>query len=149
MQRSTGCCTPSGRWMPGSVMSMRSAASFAPEDDSVNAELRSLNRGFSLRLELVDPLADLALGGLGRGLQPGVVDLRQQAVLARHPAVAERLPVGLGLQRASFGLQRSEQFGDGAIERRGRKIFEFGNGVHECVSLKYNGRPCGRPSRKY
>ena len=115
----------------------------------MNAELRGFNRGFGARLQFVDALPDLALRFFRSGLQPCVVDLREQAILARHPAVAKRLPVGLGLQRASLGLKRSKQVSDGFIERCRRIVVEFGNGVHECVSLKYNGRPCGRPSRQY
>ena len=77
------------------------------------------------------------LASSGRGLQPGVVDLRQHAVLARQPAVAKFLPVGFGMQRASFGIERREQFSDGAIQRIGRVVVEFGNGVHgRCSRLK-------------
>ena len=84
---------------------------------------------------------------------PGGRLVAKELVLAmlapRHPAVAKRLPVGLGIQRASLGLKCSKQVSDGFIERRRRIVFEFGNGVHECVSLNHNGRPCGRPSRQY
>ena len=70
------------------------------------------------------------LAGAGRGLQPGVVDLRQDAVLARQPAVAKVFPVGLGVQTRRLGVERGEQVADRAIQRLGRVIFEFGNGVH-------------------
>src|SRR6185437_15902386 len=47
---------------------------------------------FDLALELVDARAHVALGWAGRGFQPEIVDLRKNAVLARHPAVAESFP---------------------------------------------------------
>ena len=99
----------------------------------VDLVVRVFDRRFDPRLQFVDALADLALCRAGRGLQPGVVDLRQDAVLARQPAVAECLPVGFAVQRGGFGVERGEQIGDGAIQRLGRVVFEFGNGVHEFV----------------
>src|SRR4051794_20117996 len=44
--------------------------------------------------QLIYLLADVFLRRPGRGLQPVVVDLRQDAVFTRHPAVAEILQGG-------------------------------------------------------
>ncbi len=118
--------------MPGSEMSRVSAARRA---SSAEPAARCFGRGdqrFGLLLERVDALAYVALGGAGRGLEPEFVYLREHAILARHPAVAElfkslRIGGSLGL-----GLQRGEEFGGGGIKRGGREIFEFGNGVHKC-----------------
>ena len=41
----------------------------------------------------------------------------EHAVLARHPAVAEDFPVGFGLDRRGFLLQRGEQLLDGFVQR--------------------------------
>ena len=72
---------------------------------------------FDDRLDLVDPLSHLALGVFRRRLQPEIIDLGEHAVLARHPAVAEGLPVGLVLDGRGFLLQRGEQLLDGLVQR--------------------------------
>ena len=46
------------------------------------------------------------------------------------------LPVGFAVQIAALGVERGEEFGDGAVERFGRIIVEFGDGVHASAWLK-------------
>ena len=89
--------------------------------------LRGFDCSFGAGLQFVDALSDLALRGPGRGLQPGVVDLREYAVLARHPAVAECPSSRIRMLSAGFRVERGEQVGDGAIERRrasSRRVWE-------------------------
>ena len=64
--------------------------------------VRVFNCGFDASLQFVDAAADLALCRTGRGFQPDVVDLREHAVLARQPAIAECLPVRFGVEFARF-----------------------------------------------
>ena len=63
----------------------------------------------------------------GRGLQPGVVDLREHAVLARHPAIAERLPVGFAVA-ARQSRRRARRTGrrrrDRARQASSRRVWE-------------------------
>ncbi len=61
-----------------------------------SATLSRFSTAFHLFLDLlfqfVDLLADFALCIFGSRLQPQVVYLREHAVLARHPAIAEGFP---------------------------------------------------------
>ena len=90
-------------------------------------------RGFHLLLDfcfqLIDSLTDIALGFFWCGLQPEFVDLREYAVFAREPTITERLLFGFALHRSGFLLQSGKQLFDGFVERGGREIFQFRNGV--------------------
>ena len=92
--------------------------------------LRCRDGLFHLMSELVDLLADVSLVSRGRGLQPSVIDLRQDAALARHPAVAKCLQIRIVSDRRAFLLQGLQQLTRGRIQRLGRVIFEFWDGVH-------------------
>jgi hypothetical protein len=111
----------------------------------------ALNCRFRASLQLVDAAADFALCRTGRGFQPNVIDLSEDAVLARQPAVAKGFPVSVGMERGDFPIEGGEQIADGAVERFRRVIFEFGNGVHEMScqiviptdGFSRSGGPCG------
>src|SRR5208283_1115596 len=96
----------------------------------MNSGVRPFDGGFCARLQFVDATTHLALGRTWRGFQPRVVYLREDAVLSRHPAITEGLPVRFGVKLAGFGVKCSKQFGDGAVESRCRVILELGDGVH-------------------
>jgi len=81
--------------------------------------VRVFNCRFRASLQLVDAAADFALCGARRGFQPDVVDLGEDAVLARQPAIAKRLPVGIGVERRSFVVEGTEEFGNGTVQRFG------------------------------
>ncbi len=81
--------------------------------------------------ELIDARADLALRWTGSSLQPKIVDLREDAVLAGHPAVTEFFPRVLRSDRVGFLPDSSEQLTHCAVERRGRIVVEFGNAVSQ------------------
>ena len=111
----------------------------------VNFVVSVFNRRFHASFQFVDAAADLALGRAGRGLQPDVVDLREDAVLASEPAIAEGFAVCVGMQRGGFVIERGEQVGDGAVECVRRVVFEFGNRVH---SVRLQRDPERRFSRR-
>ena len=105
MVRMTGCSTPSGRRIPGRRdVELRYAAPGADDrsgsaaGDCVAVALR--RPSCSTRSRFL-PLSSLTRWPTSRfcrcrrSLQPQFVELRQHAVLARHPAVAEGLPVVL------------------------------------------------------
>ena len=98
---------------------MRSAASLLLPTLPLDCAAVAASTCFSTSaLEFVDALADFALGFFRRGLQPEIVDLRENAVLARQPAIAEGFPVGFALDGRGFLLQRRQQLLDGVVERR-------------------------------
>ncbi len=104
--------------MPGSEMSMVSDLSRAARAEPAASCSASETRVSACELEGVDALAYVALGGAGRGLQPEIVDLGEQAVLAGHPAVAElfkRLGIGGGLGLGYLIRNQAPQ----AVRRRG------------------------------
>ncbi len=78
---------------------------------------------FDQRLELIDPLPHFTLGFFRSCLEPQVIDLREDAVLAGHPAVAEGFPVGLGGDRRGFLLQRSQQLLSSLVQGGGGEAF--------------------------
>src|SRR5580704_11265695 len=92
----------------------------------VKLSLSFFNRRLSTSLQLVDPLSYLALGRTGRGFQPDVVDLRQDAVLAGEPAISEGLPVGLVSERRCLQVKSREEISDRTIQRFWGVIVEFG-----------------------
>src|SRR5215467_4328706 len=55
----------------------------------LRATLGRLNALFDSRFDLVYALAYFAFRIFGRKFQPEIVDLRENAILARHPAIAE------------------------------------------------------------
>ena len=79
--------------MPGRVMSrcVALAAEFAEEVASSEFGERRLNHLLNFGLELVDALSHVALVCSRRGFQPQIIELGQDAVLARHPTIAEVL----------------------------------------------------------
>ncbi len=100
---------------------------------------------FNFFLEFVDALADILLVWSGRGLQPKIVELSEDAVLARHPAIAISLPgilVGsISCSKATAAdswLQSRQKFARGAIEGRGREVGKFGNCVRHVASSNLN-----------
>ncbi len=95
---------------------------FARGRSTLDASKCRLNRLFNLGFEFVDTLPNLAFIRPGRGLQPEFVQLGQNAVLARHPAIAKSFPIVLGGDSSRLLLERSQKFADGAVERRGREF---------------------------
>jgi hypothetical protein len=93
-----------GRRMPGRVMSRR------------------FDRLLYFSFEFVDALAYFALVRAGRGFQPLIVELREDAVFAGDPAIAECLPVVLGAYCCRLLLQRGQKFAYGAVESGGREV---------------------------
>ncbi len=97
--------------MPGRVMSSVSDAELSRkarrQDEAAMSSAFAylfLNDG----LDFVDPLSHVAFGFFRRCLQPEIIDLGEYAVLARHPAVAEGLPVGFILDGRGFLLQSGQ-----------------------------------------
>src|SRR5271166_1159364 len=78
----------------------------------------------------IHPLADLALCLSRSGLEPQLIDLRQDPVLARHPAIAKVFPVRFVLDSRGFLVKRVVKIGKATVDEGRRVIFEFGNGVH-------------------
>ena len=77
---------------------------------------------FNFRSNFVDALADVALCIFRRGLQPQVIDLRKNAILARHPAIPKYFPPILGTNRRRFLLERGQKFAHRTVERCGREV---------------------------
>src|SRR5437763_4585407 len=88
-----------------------------------------LNRLLNLSLELVHTRAYIPLGRAGCSLQPKIIDLREDAVLTGHPAVAEFFPLVLASDPIGFLADSREQLLDSFVQRCRGIIFEFGNGV--------------------
>ena len=84
----------------------------------------------NLIFDQVHLLADLSLRFLRRTLQPEIVNLRQHAILARHPSVTKYLPPGLVLYGRSLTAKRKKQVSGSALQRRRRIIRQFRNTVH-------------------
>ncbi len=97
----------------------------------VELGLSFFNGSFRTSLQCIDALSDLALRRAGSGFQPGVVYLRQDAILAGQPAVAEVLPVGLVRERRCLRFKRSKQISDGAVKSVRGVVVEFRYGVHD------------------
>src|SRR5712692_5775035 len=86
-------------------------------------------------LEFVDAASNFALGLVGRGFKPQVIDLGENAVLAGHPAVAEDFVISfISTDSIGFLFQSRAQLGHGGVERCSRVILEFGNGVRGATS---------------
>src|SRR5258708_27443693 len=77
---------------------------FAGGSPALNASDRHLNRLLNLGLQFVDALPDVTLIRSRRGFQPQIIELGEDAVLARHPTIAEDLPVILGRDPPPFFL---------------------------------------------
>src|ERR1700687_5269046 len=79
----------------------------------------------------IDALPDVALIRSRRGFQPQIIELGEEAVLARHPAIAKCFPVIFGTDRCRLLVERRQKLAHGAIERGWREISKFGDCVHE------------------
>ena len=128
-----GCSAPRGRRDTGQGDVEGVGLELGLRCGTGNALAGFFNYCFNFSFELINAAADFALLRAGRGLQPEVVDLGQDAVLARHPAIAEFFPRGFVGDGAGFHLERGGQFRDGLVERRGRVAVEFWNAVHRPV----------------
>ena len=69
----------------------RDVQRFAFASECGNLVLRLFEGGFDRLADFVLTLADLRFQLAGSGLQPGVVSRRDEAILAAHPAIAQRL----------------------------------------------------------
>ena len=103
-----------------------------PEDAALQIVAGAASTVYStLVFNLVDALADLALWRLRRSFQPEIVDLREHAVLARHPAIAESLPFGfVAIDSSDSDSSAESRSRDRRVQRRRREIRQFRNGVH-------------------
>src|SRR5258708_331153 len=97
------------------------------------ALLRSTHDLLDFSLKLVDARTHLALGWTRRSLQPQIIDLGEDAVLAGHPAVAKFFPGVLRGNSISFLTSSVQQLADGFIEGRCRVIIEFRNAVYQSI----------------
>ncbi len=98
---------------------------------AARALLRAIDYLFDFSLELIDARSHVAFGRTGSCFQPKIVDLREDAILAGHPAITKLFPGVLGADRARLLAHRGEQLTNCAIERRKRVIVEFGNIVSQ------------------
>ncbi len=88
------------------------------------------------RLQFVDANPGLTLGILRRDLQPQIIDLGKDAVLARHPPIAKCLQTPLSLRTpVAFVLARTNALARSLLQRRRRIVRQFGNGVGHVSSL--------------
>src|SRR5215472_10147189 len=96
---------------------------------TVGTLLRGVHGLLNLGPKLVDPRAHVALGWAGSSLKPSVIDLGEDAVLARHPAVAKELPVVFAGDGTRLLINRSQQFANSLVQAGRRIILKFGNCV--------------------
>ena len=80
----------------------------------VEAPLRSRSSvasdgGFDFDLQFIDTLAGIALGFLGCGLEPEIVNLGGDAIFACHPAIAEDFELVLAADGCGFRVERRQQ----------------------------------------
>src|ERR1700675_4541839 len=85
----------------------------------------------NVRLQLIDANPDLTLRLFRGALEPEIINLRQHAVLTRHPSVAKKLPIRFALHRRRFLAERRKKFSGGAFQRRRRVIRQPGNAIHD------------------
>src|ERR1700675_1379592 len=78
---------------------------FARGSPALNASESRLNHLLNFGLEFVDALPNVALIRSRRGFQPQIVELRENAVLAPHPTIAEGFPVILGTDRCRLLIE--------------------------------------------
>ncbi len=100
--------------------------------------LRRLQSGFDLLLQLVEAHAERLARLGGRGLQPGLADQLEAALLATEPVQAEGLDV---LDGRDVGVYFGTQVREGALQRRLIKIFQVNH-----ASSRVNDRP-RKPNR--
>ena len=107
-------------------MSTRSAESDA---SLTTSDVRALHQFRNARLQFVDANPGLALRLFRRAFQPQIIDLGEDSVLARHPAVAKRLQFRVDANLGSFAGARSNALARSLLQRRRRIVRQFGNGV--------------------
>ena len=93
------------------------------------ADVRGLEQVGDPRLQFVNANPDFALGLFGSALQPQIVDLGQDPVLAGHPAIAECFQISVIAHLRCFRLARCDAFASSLLQRRRRVLRQFGNGV--------------------
>ena len=67
-------------------------------------------------LQFINSLSDFPLRRARRRFQPEIVDLREQAILAGQPTVAEKFPLRLFRNRGRFSFQSRRQVAGGLVE---------------------------------
>ena len=81
-------------------------------------DVRALHQFRDPRLQFVDANASFPLGIFGSALQPQIIDLGEEAVLARHPAVSERFQLRIIANLGRLGRARSNALAGSLLQRR-------------------------------
>src|SRR5438552_650335 len=95
--------------------------------------LGSFDTLLNLDFKLVDPGAYIAFGATRSGFQPQIINLGEDAILARHPAIPKGLPSIFIRDGGGFLTHSTQQLLHSLVQGGRRIIFEFGNCVHDPI----------------
>jgi hypothetical protein len=93
------------------------------------ADVRGFDQLGDAHLQFIDAHSGFALRIFGGALEPLVVDLREDAVFAGHPAIAKGFEIGVGADLGGFCGTRGDTLAGSLLEGGGRMVRQFGNGV--------------------